>query len=44
MMQVMGMRHSVGWLVWLLVSLAGMVLISVLVTLLMKYGGLLVRS
>lgn len=43
-MQVMGLSHSVGWLVWLFVSLCGLLLIAVVLSLLLKYGGLLPYS
>ncbi len=43
-MRVMGLRDSVGWLVWLFVSLISMLIISLLLSLLMKYGGILPYS
>ena len=44
MAQVMGMRHSVLWLVWILISGVNMILISVALTLILKLGGLLPHS
>jgi ATP-binding cassette subfamily A (ABC1) protein 12 len=39
--QVMGMRHSVIWIVWLLISAVNMVVISCVLTVILKWGGLL---
>ncbi len=44
MMQVMGMRHSVVWVVWLLISAANMVVISVALSLILSFGGLLPKT
>ena len=44
MMQVMGMRQSVVWLVWLLISGVTMLLVAVLLTMLLKLSGLMPRS
>ena len=44
MMQVMGMRHSVIWLVWILISSVNMLTISATLTLILKLGGLLPNS
>ena len=44
MMQVMGMRHSVIWLVWILISGVNMLFISATLTFILKLGGLLLNS
>ena len=44
MMQVMGMQHSVIWLVWILISTVNMLIISITLTVILKLGGLLPNS
>ena len=44
MMQVMGMRHSVIWVVWILLSGVNMLIISAALTLVLKLGGILPYS
>ena len=43
-MQVMGMRNSAVWLVWIFVTAISMVIICILFTLFLSFGGLLPRS
>ena len=40
----MGLRHSVSWLVWLLMSLCVLVLVACLTSVLLSFGGLLPYS
>ena len=44
MMQVMGMRHSVIWVVWILLSGVNMLIISAALTLVLRLGGILPYS
>ena len=44
MIQVMGMRHSVIWVVWILLSGVNMLIISTALTLILKLGGILPYS
>lgn len=39
-MQVMGMRHSVVWIVWLAISGATMITLSFILTFILKWGGI----
>ena len=43
-MQVMGMRHSVVWLVWLFITAISMVIICLILSLFISFGGLLPHS
>lgn len=43
-MQVMGMRRSIPWIVWLIISGATMILSSILLTILLKVSGVLPRT
>ncbi|XP_059086217.1 retinal-specific phospholipid-transporting ATPase ABCA4-like [Tigriopus californicus] len=43
-MQVMGMRRSIPWIVWLLISGATMIFSSILLTILLKFSGILPRT
>ena len=44
MMQVMGMRHSVIWVVWILLSGVNMLIISAALTLVLRLGAILPYS
>ena len=44
MMQVMGMRHSVIWVVWILLSGVNVLIISAALTLVLRLGGILPYS
>lgn len=43
-MHMMGMKHSVPWVVWLVIPFVTMTFLSLTLTLLLKYGGLLPMS
>eukprot|EP00095_Tigriopus_kingsejongensis_P012211 maker-scaffold927_size80360-snap-gene-0.22 protein:Tk12211 transcript:maker-scaffold927_size80360-snap-gene-0.22-mRNA-1 annotation:"atp-binding cassette" len=43
-MEVMGMRQSAVWIVWLLISGLTLIVANLLLTLLLKFGGLIPRS